>query len=547
MSFDWKRVSTDQHHTILQHKDGHQLKVSHSNVSPQIRDKIERFPLKMADGGQAKEAPLKEQYPQEEKIQRFEDGGGVEKKGQPVEIHNHYYSAPPPDQYSGKDQGNIPPYLAPNQAAATQPEPGQNIQMPQPQAAAPSPQQATTQPDQSNDPYGYQKSIDQQIHGLEEQKAGQQQQIMGQQGHAAENVKAEQENLSNQQQTAYSFNQNLNRIRDERMSMQSDIANRHIDPERYIKNMGTGSRIMTGIGLILGGAGAGLTGGPNLAYDMLQKHISNDIDSQKADLGTKENLLARNFQEEGDLRSAMDMTRIQNNDMLATHLRMQADKAQDPITAGRLKEIAGKFDNDTAQLQQKLALTKTMMGGVSGGGQEDAFKKQMQFLRMNGQEGMAKDLETKHVPGVGSASTEISPEVRKELVSRQDLQKKIKDLQEFASKNSGSLDPSKIKEGKTKAALVQDAYRRANGQGVFREGEKQFVESIVGADPTQFFNKYRSGTAYKELGRDNESSLNSLKSGYGLPESQTKEAPEIKIVNGVKYMRGPNGQAIKAP
>ena len=41
------------------------------------------------------------------------------------------------------------------------------------------------------------------------------------------------------------------------------------------------------------------------------------------------------------------------------------------------------------------------------------------------------------------------------------------------------LDRATINQGHTLAKTVQDAYRRANGQGVFRESEAEFVNSII--------------------------------------------------------------------
>ena len=54
-----------------------------------------------------------------------------------------------------------------------------------------------------------------------------------------------------------------------------------INPNQYLENMGVGQRTMTAIGLLLSGAGAGLTGQPNLANEMLQKNIQRDIEAQK--------------------------------------------------------------------------------------------------------------------------------------------------------------------------------------------------------------------------------------------------------------------------
>lgn len=603
----FKRIQSDEHSTTIAHKDGHMIKVAHKMASPELRDALEKMPMHLAGGGGAHHAETSPeqmrafgQKPMEPKgtanIGRPDESGDAAAYEKVKQINQQYEDKwqatqkeakekPSGQAYGGMikqhyaDGGDVQPDSQdankqpvtihiyngpqPNQPVSAPPSPQEGPPSSNPsaggQAEAPAvAQQSSPMPPQQglapsgppvqnpNDPFGYQASLGAQMHGLQEQKQGEMQQAQAQGEMGKANIAHEQQAVDQEQQALYSYNQNLNRVHDERASLQNDIANQHIDPRRYLDNMSTGKHIMTGIGLVLGGMGAGLTHGPNLAYDFLNKQISNDIDSQKEDLGKKQNLLSHNFQEEGDLNTAMGITRIQTNDLLAAHLRQEADKSQDPMTKGRLLGIAGKFDMESGKLQQQMALTKTMMGSGSNQDNEEAgFQKKMQFLRMNGQEALAKDMEMKHVPGVGQSSREVPPEALKEMTSRNDLQKKLEDLQQFSAKHSGSLSPSTIKEGKAKAALLQDAYRRANAQGVFKESEKNFVEGIIGSDPTQFFNKYRAGKAYKELSRDNKGSLDSLKNSYGLPTSEGQKSQQSDNPMEGQTATGPGGKRIK--
>jgi len=54
-----------------------------------------------------------------------------------------------------------------------------------------------------------------------------------------------------------------------------------IDPSRHLKDMGVSGRLVTAIGMLISGAGSGLTGQPNLAMDMFNKSIERDIAAQK--------------------------------------------------------------------------------------------------------------------------------------------------------------------------------------------------------------------------------------------------------------------------
>lgn len=104
------------------------------------------------------------------------------------------------------------------------------------------------------------------------------------------------------------------------------------------------------------------------------------------------------------------------------------------------------------------------------------------------------------------------------MTMRQDLDQKITELRAFAQKNSGSLNPSTIKQGAAMARLVQDAYRQANNQGVFKESEKEFVNSIANENPTAFFNKFRTDPGYAAVQKGNVDTLNGLYKSYGLPQ-----------------------------
>ncbi|SRR6266851_693356 len=85
-----------------------------------------------------------------------------------------------------------------------------------------------------------------------------------------------------------------------------------IDPSHWLSSRTVGQKIVASLSIALGGIGAGLTGGPNVALGIIQKHIDQDIDAQKANLGKKQtdysNLLQQGYsaaQAESLLRSRM--------------------------------------------------------------------------------------------------------------------------------------------------------------------------------------------------------------------------------------------------
>lgn len=382
--------------------------------------------------------------------------------------------------------------------------------------------QAPAAPQGPSDPYGtdlYQKTYEQGIGDVKEglQKGAEAEGALG-----TEQAGILNNQMQVQQQNAKNYQDHYGELEQERKAFQNDIMNHHIDPQHYLNSMGTGQKIATGIGLILGGMGGGLTHQGNPALDFLNKQISNDIDSQRINLGKSENLLSANMRQFGNLRDAIDMTRIMQGDIVKNQLAQAAAKAQDPIAKSRaLKEI-GNLEMQNASSVSQMAMRKTLLSNISQGsssnklGDTSQTAQLINYLRMANPE-LAKNYEARFVPGVGLAQVPIAEKPREELVTRQNLDNALNDLNKYAENNSGSLDPAIISEGRSKANLVQDLYRRANGQGVFREAEKEFVGSIIGEDPTKFFKDWRTQPRYKAAIQDNVNQLNGLKQSYGLP------------------------------
>lgn len=390
-------------------------------------------------------------------------------------------------------------------------------------------------PQGPTDPYGMNQLEQGMLSGFQKQQEGitNQAKAEGELGQAQANVLNQQ--IQQQKDTQTSYQDHYNALENERQAFMQDLKNEHIDPQHYLNSMGVGSKIATGIGLILGGMGGGLMHQGNPALDFLNKQISNDIDSQKMDLGKKENLLSANMRQFGNLKDATDMTRIMQMDIVGNQLKEAAAKAQDPLVQARALKEYGVLEQQRVQAMSQFAMRKTLMSGGMGGQNLDT-------LRMLNPE-MAKSIESRLIPNVGVASVPVPEKIREELVTRNSLDRALKDLSLFAENNSGSLNPAVINEGRAKANLVQDLYRRANGQGVFREAEKEFVGSIIGEDPTKFFKNMRTQPRYKAAIEDNFKQLNGLKEGYGLPvqkvldknppvlDSSIKRKPSINNVS----------------
>lgn len=90
----------------------------------------------------------------------------------------------------------------------------------------------------------------------------------------------------------------------------NDLATKQIHPEKVNQLWGkkdTLGKIGSLFGLILGGAGAGLTHGPNIVLEMMNKEIDRDLEAQKQNVTNKQNFLSMNYQHELQMAQAKHM------------------------------------------------------------------------------------------------------------------------------------------------------------------------------------------------------------------------------------------------
>jgi hypothetical protein len=557
----FKKSKADENTSTLLHPDGHQITIAHKGLSAKLKKQLSDIPTeqKFSDGGVTKintgnpnEMELPPDTPQTPKDEKF--------SGIPNVLSPDYWagqSSPDsrsiPEQKPDYSYGTNSDFDKMGTAVASNAPISEDVnRLPAMQQASPQTSDVTQAPAPMNqDPYGIQAYGQQQLKGVQETGLGQQaeQLALGKQG--TQNIEQEQTYQGQQQKSLDSYNAFNSDLLTKRQHLAEDIQNGHVDPKRYLNSMSTGSKISSAIGLILGGIGSGLTHGPNLAFQYLTNQIDRDIDSQKNDLGKKENLLAMNFRETGDLRSAYEMTKIQNNDLLSSHLRQVADQTADPVAKARIMGIQGMIDTQSGQIQHNMSMQKAMMSG-QGEGQEDQFKNRMQYLRMNGQEPMAKDLEAKHLPGVpGQASIEITPEVRKEWTHLSNLDKSYTDASTYL-KNASQLGAGWQNANKARGTAIQQSLELEVGQleglGRFTPEEAKRYRKMI-PDLTGTHITGQDSARLQQLQREVQNHKNTFLQNAGLNVPQQGSAPtgspQTKTVNGITYTRGPNGEAVK--
>lgn len=161
-----------------------------------------------------------------------------------------------------------------------------------------------------------------------------------------------------------SYQQAHNDITQRRQDLISDLQAGHINPNHYMENLGSGQKVATAIGLVLGGFGAGLTHQTNPALDFLNKQIDRDVEAQKLNLGKQENLLSANFRESGDLNDATAMTRVNLADIYSSQLQAKAMQLKSqtamPLAQQAISQLQMKVAPELGQITQKVATGKLL-------------------------------------------------------------------------------------------------------------------------------------------------------------------------------------------
>lgn len=382
----FKKIKEDQHSATLQHPQGHEIKIAKKILSPKMMKQLGELPTvgakKFAEGGDVAGDPMMDQriayYQQKNpqssygdamanvavEDQQRKDSQTAEEAAPQIAHEAALASLPKTAAEEAARQSDVPPPVSAPSAPMPSEEPPEIFapQGPQP-ASVPS-----TQPSQApsgisvgglSDPIlvgGYQKQAQGIAQAAEAESA------------AAKAQAGMLEMAAKKQQIAIdAFNMKSAELDKERAAFMQDYKNQHIDPNHYLHSMGTGQKIATGIGMILGGMGSATAGGENPAVKFLHDQIGRDVEAQKANLGKTENLLNANYKQFGNLKDAAIMTQAMQTDLLKDQLQMAAAKSTDPLVKARAIQAIGKLEQEIAPQMLQLKMRQSLQNGAAQG------------------------------------------------------------------------------------------------------------------------------------------------------------------------------------
>lgn len=385
----FKKISSDSKSTTLKSPEGHKVIIAHHALSPKMRKQINDIPTKYADGGEVDEdsgrspasllrpetaqaasdkklsisdkerAALDAIKSQEGSLPSDNFGPARPAPGIMDRINSVFY---PQDQQDALARKQWEQGRATDNAALMAPQQGPapaSLGQPGLMASAPP-------PPESMDPYGFGAQAKQMQQGFGQEMLGAKNLATAKAAEGNEQARAADQHQQDLNHFMQVHEQKFQDLQQERQNILKDIDNGHINPNHYQESQSTGQKVLTTIGLILGGMAAGWNGGENQARKWLNGQIDRDIDSQKMELGKKQSLLSANLQAFGNLRDAETMTRVNLNDIYSSQVAKAAAKSMGPQAAAQAQMFIGQKNNDSAQLLQPLTMKLAGTAAMNG-------------------------------------------------------------------------------------------------------------------------------------------------------------------------------------
>lgn len=358
----FKKHSSDKHTTVLKHKDGHEIHIAHSRLKGDLKKQLDALPSsgkseetppakkapmqKMASGGLVEDAIRAED---EAAIQQQLDeqlmGGGL----QPV-TSNEFMPVSRTEVFAP------PTVVSEAEQIPKQEESVQNIPITSVAKTNEVPAIASSAAS-GNAILGAQAD---QIKGLQMEAA-----TAKQQGQAELQAAQAQEKAAMDLQK--SFAESSQRIQSEIQNVVKDYQDGHIDANRMFSNMSGAGKVSTAIGLLLGGIGSALQGGPNVALEFMNKQIDRDIEAQRMEMGKKQNMLSALNMQLGNEKDAAVMAKAIYSDLYASQIAQAAAKSKDPLAQARAMQAIGQIKAANAPAIQEMSMKQAVLQGQKSG------------------------------------------------------------------------------------------------------------------------------------------------------------------------------------
>lgn len=381
-------------------------------------------------------------------------------------------------------------------------------------------------------------------------------------GLADKQAAALQQDAAQKQNIQTTFQSNFDNLNKERQSHIADLQKGYIDPEQYWKgDPATGqrahSRVLSAIGVILGGLGAGWSGhGGNPALAHLNGLIDKNINAQMANLGTKNNIVRYNQEQFGNLKDAADMSRVMQADVIKSQLEKAAAQSQSPLAQAAASKAIGEIDAKYQPIFMNLAIRHTLQG--LGSGQSTApgtVGQALSSLDVISPEQSKVYRERYYSPydvpgGKSIADRPIDNKTREELTNHEKFGQAASQLHSLITKSRGhleSLNPVERNAAAQQALIIQSLFRENALGTVYKAGEQPLLDKALDGQPLGLAHYFTELPKLEGLMHNNDMMKNATLDSYGLHPPPHKQQSQTQATNPMEGKTATNaqGQRIK--
>lgn len=310
-------------------------------------------------------------------------------------------------------------------------------------------------------PYEQEKAINLQMQGPLEQKA-------------KDEADAASDNSKNLELQAIRHQAHAQHFSEEMGHIYNDMKNGHINPNQFLENQSTGSKIATAIGMVIAGAGSGILHQENPVIKFLDSQIDRNIEAQKANLGQKNNAMTALIRMGESESSAEELMKGINLQVYKSKLDDIAAKSNLALTGPKIKLLNNAIDQKLAEVQNKYSLLKSTQQGMADGTLNPEL--------------LPKDRRERYVRGFGglaSTSGEATKFREDYLPAANSTISNLKAALDIAKQNGSSVDPKLKAKAAEKMAfavgeIAKGLYNRVT------EVEIDNLKKVIG-NPTDIF------------------------------------------------------------
>ena len=304
------------------------------------------------------------------------------------------------------------------------------------------------------------------------------------------------------------------------------VAAKKVDPTQYMEQLGLGGQFLGALAVGLGAFGQAFGGGPNVAFEMLNKQIDRNIESQAKNielghqaLEADKGVYAEKMRIFGDDEKARAAAKQEALAAAAQQIDVIVARNDSPDIRARGEQIKGQLAREFGFEQAKLEQYKPTQTVQTGGGQSMGLSEKDLAL-------VFKD------PKTGIAYKARDEDSRKKLIAAHETDSELQKLataygQQVAKLTTADKLSADIRAPTEAMAEAQSTYntllaveRRAQHDGIWKKSEQELFKTTL-PPPQKLFGAHASVVAKQISGYSTRGLQQAMAAEDPLPITQS--------------------------